>query len=414
MELPLLLAQLLASITNTIRTSFSSRPPHTVQRLAELIIHPNNHYRTLPSYLRALDRVVSVSSSADVFPLSDQPALVNGVTNGELGGGILWKNDANGHEKARDNELGSDESLGGALLTPIPWLRDIHHSEKGDTDLNGVGADMEADLLEPLAHSDTSGLSPDLNAVKTPSESSSDSVSAANALASPHHDPLVPERQDGAVTQGELIRMEQEAGVVPVTHSSQSAPLRTAGRVEAIPNSIALGVGVGLEDLEEEDDDELGDNMPHARGPDVVGTVDMGLVGGRDVQVRIGSPPDEGLLERGSAVNPNDAQDVLEGSESNPSTRSSLHDVATGTSTGHKTTSSDDDSYVDVAKEIGGDEMQVDENPSPDNTKSHEKDKSNDDEDIVLVDADGATESERKKIDEQGGQVGNDAGDTTR
>ena len=88
-----------------MRSYFSSKPPHTIQRLAELILRPNAHYRTLPAYLRAIDRVVCVTSNAGIFPLqmqasSNQP---NGVTNGH---------------HAADN----DEYLGGALLTPIPWL----------------------------------------------------------------------------------------------------------------------------------------------------------------------------------------------------------------------------------------------------------------------------------------------------
>ncbi|OJJ05656.1 hypothetical protein ASPVEDRAFT_64648 [Aspergillus versicolor CBS 583.65] len=112
---PLLLT--VQSIQTTLRSLFTSKPPHTIQRLAELILRPNAYYRTLPAYLRAVDRVVSVTSSADVFPFPMQSGAAtaqpqpNGTLNGAENKFIL-----------PDNTLGSDESLGGALLTPIPWL----------------------------------------------------------------------------------------------------------------------------------------------------------------------------------------------------------------------------------------------------------------------------------------------------
>ena len=109
-SLPAPLMLLLNSIRSTIRSYFASKPPHTVQRLAELILHPNAHYRTLPAYLRAVDRVITVTSSADNFPLQMQACAnqANGLMNGEMS----------------DHGISGDESLGGALLTPIPWLDD--------------------------------------------------------------------------------------------------------------------------------------------------------------------------------------------------------------------------------------------------------------------------------------------------
>ncbi|KAL4787279.1 hypothetical protein BJX76DRAFT_319391 [Aspergillus varians] len=115
--LPAPLSLTVQSIQSTLRSLFTSKPPHTIQRLAELILRPNAHYRTLPAYLRAVDRVVSVTSSADVFPFPRQSGAANAQPqpNGTL----------NGVENTfilPDTMLGSDESLGGALLTPIPWL----------------------------------------------------------------------------------------------------------------------------------------------------------------------------------------------------------------------------------------------------------------------------------------------------
>ena len=249
--IPDLLIQQFNYVTQTLRTCFSSKPPHTIQRFAELVLFPTKYYKTLPAWLRAVDRVVSVSSTADIFPLPHaQPlpgsvidsTLTNGLANGAGigsgtgGGGILWTNSdsRNGY----DAGLGSDESLGGALLTPIPWLK------------NGVGGpasnemeDQGSDLLgEPI---EADG------------------------------DPMVPEREDGAVTQGELIRQEQEAGIVPVSQTLGSRGTNADGEV---------------------DDGEV-DEMPHARGPDIVGAEDIGLQGGKRMEVSIAGNADARMDE---------------------------------------------------------------------------------------------------------------------
>ncbi len=231
-SIPDLLIQQLTSISQTLRTAFADKPPHTVQRLAELVLIPDKHYKTLPAWLRAVDRAVSVTSTADIFPLPQaqllpqgvlDSTLTNGLTNGlgsgTGGGGILWTN-----SDTRDAGLGSDESLGGALLTPIPWLK------KGE--IAGTTS-PRSDPLEPI---------------------------------DPPSNAFVPERQDGAVTQGELIRMEQEAGIVPVSQTFVEGDVEIEG--------------------------EGTEAVPHARGPDVVGVEDMGLQDGKDVELQInkGSP----------------------------------------------------------------------------------------------------------------------------
>ena len=318
--LPAPLIQLLQSITTTLRATFISKPPHTFQRLAELILYPQKHYKTLPAWLRAVDRVVNVSSPADVFPLSETlPQLVNGV-NGDTGGGILWKNDPNATSNGYDRDsLGSDESLGGALLTPIPWLRNMgNNADSGDSD-ESKGEGEDDGLGDPL---------------ELPATNANGNENGTTIGVSGHSDPLVPDREDGAVTQGELMRMEQEAGVVPV----------------AVNRSVVMGIDPDGNEMEEAED-----SAPHARGPDVVGAVDMGKVDGKDVQVRIGSPPTD---------QHDDLQDVLDGSA-----KESV------------------DGFEIVSKEDEGDEMQVDE-------KTEEKDK---DDDIVLVDADGKMEDEGEK-----------------
>ncbi|KAJ5809878.1 uncharacterized protein N7503_002096 [Penicillium pulvis] len=115
--LPPPLALLLGSIRSAIQLFFVEKPPHTIQRLAELILRPTAHYKTLPAYLRAVDRVVSVTSGADIFPF-------NTPANTDHSNGLLHPTNSAGTYLTPDyaHGLGSDESLGGALLTPIPWL----------------------------------------------------------------------------------------------------------------------------------------------------------------------------------------------------------------------------------------------------------------------------------------------------
>jgi PPP4R2 len=263
-SIPDLLIQQLTSISQTLRTAFADKPPHTIQRLAELVLNPNKHYKTLPAWLRAVDRAVSVTSTADIFPLPQAQslpqgvldvALTNGMTNGLGsgigGGGILWTN-----SDTRDAGLGSDESLGGALLTPIPWLK------------NGEIAGTTSPRSDPLEPVD------------------------------PPSNAFVPERQDGAVTQGELIRMEQEAGIVPVGQTVSEADVEVEG--------------------------EGAESAPHARGPDKVGVEDMGLQDGKDIELQISKaspkPEPAGMEEIRPGVEPglDDAVEPTEKQEAMP------------------------------------------------------------------------------------------------
>jgi hypothetical protein len=180
----------LASIKDTLRNNFSHAPPHTIQRLAELILNPRKHYRTLHSYVRALDRVVSVSSGADIFPLptatlpnAEGSGLLNG-TSSIIGGG----GSAGG--------LGSDESLGGALLTPIPWLQNTPALGQGEvrtesTEIvdgpNGVGS------IETVSIS-------------------------MNGISS-----ATPQRDAGTIMQGEVLRQDQEAAIAPVSANTRAS-----------------------------------------------------------------------------------------------------------------------------------------------------------------------------------------------
>lgn len=224
---------LFESISSTLNTHFTKSPPHTVQRLAELLLMPKQHYKTLPSYLHAVDRVVHVTSGADTFPLppaipdpSSAAILSNGGSIDPLS--VSWGNPASGPQQ---NVLGSDESLGGALLTPISWLQ--------PSKINGSHSPLEGEVTTESTEmiEGPNGM----GGVETVSVS-------VNGISSTRSDNALL-RAEGGVTQGELLRQEQRAGVVPV------AQLHPKGDVD----------GMGEED-----------ESPHARGPDEIGPEDIG------------------------------------------------------------------------------------------------------------------------------------------
>ncbi|KAJ5779549.1 hypothetical protein N7457_007269 [Penicillium paradoxum] len=203
-RLPPPLAFLLSAIRSSINSFFQEKPPHTIQRLAELVLYPTKHYRTLPAYLRAVDRVVSVTSSADIFPFRT-PAAANAQSNG-----LVHPGNSSGVYMVPDHAhgLGSDESLGGALLTPIPWLNNASFESE---DPNG-----DADVLI---------------------EGTGEALTTQ------------PEEISGTATA-----VPAESGDGPATASPEPS-----------------------------------DEVPHARGPTLLGVEDMGLQDGKGVEMSLGT-----------------------------------------------------------------------------------------------------------------------------
>ena len=300
--LPPQLLVLLNSVRNTLTTSFDAAPPHTIQRLAELIVHPRTHYRSLPSYLRALDRVVSVSSGADIFPLptanmpdSTESGLLNGTGN-LIGGGA-----------ASAGGLGSDESLGGALLTPIPWLRGDQQGEVRTESTEKVDGPNGPGSVETV------------------------SVSVRGVPSTPSASHAETMREAGGVTQGELLRQEQEAGVVPVA--------QTTGRQTRSATARGLAEGTGKTEEEEH---------PHARGPEEVGMEDMGPQertsgkSGFDVEAALGRSVPSKAGEKEAA-----SEGVAEGESDSNETKADQEDIeladADGKPDASQTKAADDD-----------------------------------------------------------------------
>lgn len=296
-------------MTSTLTLNFPTYPPHTIQRLAELILKPKQHYRGVVAYLHALDRVVHVTSGANRYPLPPavpDPAalsqLVNGGSSGAGSGGVLSINTA----AAR---VGSDEALGGALLTPIPWLTgrtnggaaaragaggsDDGHGDAESTSPLGSGPALPQQPSQPQQQRQSSSSSLLSAQAAGPSEGSSSSnnpklrtestetIDGPNGMGSIEtvsisvngiHSTGAGLVQRG-VTQGEILRQEQRAGIVPLNQFAREVQQQLLAADEDAPMS---GDDDPTADAQHEDDDDDDDEVPHARGPAEIGAADMG------------------------------------------------------------------------------------------------------------------------------------------
>jgi hypothetical protein len=223
-----------------------------VQRLAELVLEPKKRYKFLPPYLRALDRVVSVSSPLSLFPL---PLAVLPTAVGMINGTSAIN--------TTTPTLGSDESLGGALLTPIPWLQNRGQNELVSESTEIVDGPNGAGRIETV----TVGM---LTGRQRPDAAPANPVAQ---IASSHPDGEgLP--STGPVTQG-------EAGIVLNNpHSLTTSPTRaTYGESDG---------GSTILDTVEAEEEPL-----HARGPEAIGMEDTGpqkKAGTLDIEGAVGRP----------------------------------------------------------------------------------------------------------------------------
>lgn len=316
---------MIAEINGVLNESFHTYPPHTIQRLAELILRPRQHYKSLPSYLHAVDRVVHVTSGNNTYPLPpaipDMSSMSLGGPNGVMDQGqpqengsdtsMAWVSTSNG------NAIGSDEALGGALLTPIPWLQ---RRSSGNRDGDGGSESGESSTLgsdggpSPLATtqgpaaSQRSSSQQSSRQFETRTEST-ETIDGPNGVGSIETvsisvngiPPMGSADRQRVITQGELIRQEQRAGVVPVSQLQRSGPVVVTSSSEAstatatddgspsaevADNDTTMGEGEGEAEApkdtsSEKPDEEMPDEeeAPHARGPDLIGAADMGPQG---------------------------------------------------------------------------------------------------------------------------------------
>lgn len=252
--LPPQLLSLLSSIQSALKIQFSVAPPHTAQRLAELILRPTLHYRTLPSYLRALDRVISVSSPANFFPLPDI-AHPSAALNGRALNGSLTPDSS--------DTPNADDFIGGAELTPIPWLN-------GATSPSYLNTDRAS-----------------ASDLRTESTSLIDGPNGAGSLET------VTVTVNGIVSTGHegLLRHDDDAGPSPVTSRSMY------GDRTPRSNAVTTSEDSIVEEVEE---------RVAARGPEEIGMEDMGpqapRSGGFDVEAALGRKGEGETVIRGSGA----------------------------------------------------------------------------------------------------------------
>ncbi|KAK0632788.1 hypothetical protein B0T14DRAFT_505102 [Immersiella caudata] len=332
--LPTPVAALLSEVTSTLTLNFTTYPPHTIQRLAELVLRPRQHYRSVVSYLHALDRVVHVTSGANIYPLPPAIPDMGAMTvlaNGIAGAGLGTPNTVS---TTASNSIGSDEALGGALLTPIPWLARRANGGAGGA-RGGAGSSddgsSDAGTASPLSSGSSSGggsvgsstqqqqrqsatptlasqasnaLGPGSGRKPEPQlrTESTETIEGPNGMGSietvsisVNGIPSMGAASGSAlaqrgVTQGELLRQEQRAGVVPVSQLARHAQTATQQQQQQLAHQQASAANGGSspgaaspdEDASMAEDGANGgpadeeDEVPHARGPEEIGAADTG------------------------------------------------------------------------------------------------------------------------------------------
>lgn len=116
--------EMLNRIILIMDSCFSTDPPYTVQRLAELSQRPFDHYKALSKYLRALERVLSVSSTTADFPLV--PLAIQHAES----------------YTARPFMTHLDAESPG-LLSPIPWATSMPPTPNGITQGELIRSEQE-------------------------------------------------------------------------------------------------------------------------------------------------------------------------------------------------------------------------------------------------------------------------------
>ncbi|GAA5859332.1 hypothetical protein JCM8547_001988 [Rhodosporidiobolus lusitaniae] len=204
-------------------------PPFTIQRLCELALRPRSVYTSLPKYLRAVNRVLSVTSERSAFAEDDfssdplqaiasTSAHTLDTTLGVVSGGVI-------RSPAHHNRRGSIPGLAGTprpprspspafstasssssrssisssssqhppsspsvvpLLSPIPWLTTRPSSASPPHAHPSLSSPLDAlPLSPPLPASSPSSASPRLGTVSLPLEEGGPLYSPPKAIPSP-------------------------------------------------------------------------------------------------------------------------------------------------------------------------------------------------------------------------------------
>lgn len=330
---------------------------------------------------------MNVTSGANTFPLPAAFPVGNHLANG--GTNLTW-----GNSTSAQSNLGSDESLGGALLTPIPWLTNGNSDSVGSDSRSGsrsgtIEREVRTESTETIEGPNGAG------SIETVTVSVYNSGIPNNRVVQENgNNPSTISvlRAEGGVTQGELLRQEQELNLVPA--------VQITGR---------------LSDADGKSED---DEVPHARGPEEVGVEDMGPQHsvsesginleshGIDVEAAVGRRADDGDVKDEVKQEDKDGEDTDMGTSNSPTARTPKREADEDLNEARevkKTKTESDDGGG------GGDPKEEEKEPE---TKPKEEIKDEDSE-MLLVDVDGKAEGEKKVGEGDGSQVGADAVDTT-
>ncbi|KAG5963886.1 hypothetical protein E4U58_003324 [Claviceps cyperi] len=273
-ELPRQFNNMLVAIKKHIEL-FDKNPPNTIQRLAELILQPKAHYRNLAPYLHALNRVVRVTSGANIYPL---PPATFDPSRLRLNGDAAQDGDAAAQSVAWSNPtlaLGTDEDLGGALLTPIPWLMRRSLSPEGDND-GGTTPTVSATSGAQI-HSEATETIDGPNGVGR-IETVSVSVNGIPSIG--HHVRGVQEHLIGAVPGSQATRIEKSSDASPLQTPEGDQDQEEQDQKDANEKRDQdQHQGHDSEQQEGPTSPSNEEETPHARGPDAIGIRETGPQG---------------------------------------------------------------------------------------------------------------------------------------
>jgi hypothetical protein len=121
--------------------------------------------------------------------------------------------------------LGSDESLGGALLTPIPWLQNAPSLGQGE---------VRTESTEIVDGPNGAG------SIETVSISMNGISSATS------------QKDPGSIIQGELLRQEQDAGNISANTRASLSPQDSASGARGSEDKVTRSTAKGGADTEHE------------------------------------------------------------------------------------------------------------------------------------------------------------------
>ncbi len=185
----------------------------------------------------------------------------------------------NGASSPSPDPTSEENFIGGAELTEIPWLR--HQNTGSPSPTASLGGGTASDL-----RTESKSL------IDGPNGAGSVETVTVNVNGGPNHSPRSDDSGGHGITQGELLRQEQEAGIVPVPSSPQNGRVTRSSAASA---AAAASRAVGLESEDGETGVDEDPEPVHARGPGVIGMEDMGpqapgsgLAAGLDLEGALG------------------------------------------------------------------------------------------------------------------------------